>query len=315
MNRATQSERSSGAARGRLLIVATAVLWSTSGLFAKAPLLDNLPVDNEALLPVRGSLLTFFRALFAGLILLPWIRRPQWSWSLAPAAGIFAVMNITIVTALTLTTAANAVWLQATAPMWVFLVGVVALHERMVRRDLALFLFCTAGVATILWFEIGAARASNGAVSGVALGLISGVCYAGVILSLRRLRDFDPVWLIALFHLVAAAVLAPWIVWQGVWPSWSQTAWLAAFGIVQMGVPYVLFARGVRAIAGHEAAFIALLEPLLVPAWVFLAWRHTAAYQAPAWGTLLGGGLILVGLASRYVGLSPSQSPANPAED
>jgi drug/metabolite transporter (DMT)-like permease len=70
---------------------------------------------------------------------------------------------------------------------------------------------------------------------------------------------------------------------------------LAFFGMFQMGLPYILFARGLRSIPGHEATGIGLLEPILVPLWVFLAWG-----DKPAWWTLVGGGLILIGLAVRY---------------
>jgi drug/metabolite transporter (DMT)-like permease len=69
-----------------------------------------------------------------------------------------------------------------------------------------------------------------------------------------------------------------------------------------MGLPYLLFARGVSRVTGHEAAGIVLLEPILVPVWVYLAWRHVPSYQAPQWWTLAGGGLILLGLGLRYLG-------------
>jgi drug/metabolite transporter (DMT)-like permease len=79
-------------------------------------------------------------------------------------------------------------------------------------------------------------------------------------------------------------------------PSGMQWILLAGLGIVQMGLPYVLFARGLKRIAGHEATSIALVEPLLNPLWVFLAWG-----ERPDWWTFAGGALILVGLTIRFV--------------
>jgi drug/metabolite transporter (DMT)-like permease len=76
---------------------------------------------------------------------------------------------------------------------------------------------------------------------------------------------------------------------------------LAGFGIAQMAVPYVLFAKSLKRIAGHEATGIGLVEPLLVPLWAYLAWG-----DRPAWWTMAGGGLILAGLAIRYLVPSPS---------
>ena len=69
-----------------------------------------------------------------------------------------------------------------------------------------------------------------------------------------------------------------------------------------MGIPYVLFSRGLRFVAGHEASCIALLEPIVLPLWVYLAWGSITGYEPPAIWTLIGGGLILTGLLIRYVG-------------
>ena len=81
---------------------------------------------------------------------------------------------------------------------------------------------------------------------------------------------------------IATAILLSWNVTSTeYWPSGIQWPLLAGFGILQMGVPYVLFARGLRTLPGHQAAAIGLLEPILVPVWVFLAWN-----QAPDWWTL-----------------------------
>jgi drug/metabolite transporter, DME family len=78
-----------------------------------------------------------------------------------------------------------------------------------------------------------------------------------------------------------------------------QLVVLAAFGLFQMGLPYLLFARGLRSVSSQEASLISLLEPVLVPVWVYLAWG-----DKPAWWTLGGGGLILTGLAIRYLSVA-----------
>ena len=73
--------------------------------------------------------------------------------------------------------------------------------------------------------------------------------------------------------------------------------------MLQMGIPYLLFARGLRTLPGHEASGIVLLEPILMPLWVFLAYHAEPTYHAPRWWTLVGGGLILCGLLVRYTKL------------
>ncbi len=276
-------------ARGRLLVVAAAVLWSTSGFFAKAPLFDDWPLAQ------RGLLLAFWRALFACLLLIPMVRRPRWTPGLIPMVLVFAAMNYTYLTAMTMTTAANAIWLQNVAPAWVFLIGVFAFGEEVHRGDWLLVLFGVLGVGFILCFE-----AQGQQFEGIVFGLLGGVTYAGVILSIRQLRGQDAAWLIMLNLLVTTVVLAPFVLRQGIWPMGGQWGYLAAFGMLQLGLPYFLFARGVRAIAGHEASGIALLEPILVPVWVFLAWHNEPTYLAPRWWTYVGGTLILSGLVLKY---------------
>ena len=283
--------------RGRLLVLAAAILWSTSGFFAKAPLFEEWPVDQ------RGVCLAFWRALFACLLLVPLVRRPRLTWGLLPMALMFAAMNYTYLTSMTHTTAANAIWLQNVAPVWVFLIGVFLFRETVHPGDWTLVLCGALGVGFILFFE-----ASGEQLTGVLYGLASSVFFAGVVLSVRQLRNIDPAWLIALNLATTAVLLGPWALTNGILPSGKQFAYLSAFGMFQLGLPYLLFARGVRKISGHEASGIALLEPILVPVWVFLAWGNASTYQPPRWWTYVGGGLILLGLLLRYNPLAPRRA-------
>lgn len=283
--------------RARLLIVTATVLWSSSGLFAKSTVFDGWPVED------RGAVLAFWRALFAGAVLIPAVRAPRWSLRLVPMALCFSVMNLTFLTAITLTTAANAIWLQYTAPLWVCVMGVLFLGERVLRRNL-ISLGCGAlGVGTILYHEL---AGQSGA--GIAFGLASGLSFAGVVVFIRAFRDYDAAWLVALNHLAAALVLLPYVVHLNLWPSLPQLAVLAAFGFCQMGLPYVLFAQGLRSISSQEASQISLLEPILTPVWAFVAIR-----ELPATWTLWGAGFILAGLLLRYgVGTAKTQPGSEP---
>ena len=270
--------------QGRLLIVIAALMWSTSGFFAKANVWESWPRDQQ------GPLLAFWRAFFASVVLVLLVRRPRWSPKLIPMVVVFAIMNLTFLTAMAKGDATNAIWLQYTAPVWVFLVGVFYFGERVVPRDWTMLIVCTAGVGVILYFGL---QTSDPVAIGT--GLLSGVFFAGVVLCIRQLRDFESAWLIALNHLVTAGLLAPYAIYQGVWPSGSQWIYLACFGIFQIGLPYVLFAKGLQRVTGHEASCISLLEPVLVPVWVYLAWD-----QSPELTTLVGGAMILTGLLARY---------------
>lgn len=272
---------------GRLHVVAAALLWSTCGLFVKAGFFAGWPED------VQGGLLAFWRALFAGLLLLPLVRRPRWSVYLVPLCVVFALMSVTYLTAMVRTTAANAIWLQATSPWWVLLISVALLHEPIARRELVPLCFAGLGVVLILAFEF---AIEPGSVVGVACGLASGLFYGCVAIFMRLLRGHGAAWLVALPHLATALVILPWAATTGIWPTPLQLLVLAAFGTLQMGLPYALFIRALRAITAQEAVAIALIEPMLNPFWVWLLGMET-----PRWWSVAGSGLILAGLVLRYV--------------
>jgi drug/metabolite transporter, DME family len=267
--------------RARTFVLIAAVLWSTSGFFVKSPYLAGWD----------GPRVAFWRAVFACLALWPLVRQPKWSWRLVPMTLLFAGMNYTYLTAMVQGSAANAIWLQCTAPVWVLLVGVFVFGEHAVWRDWFMVGCAMLGIGVIIWFE------SRGvALDAVVWAIASSFFYAGVVLALRQLRGQDAVWLAALNHLVTAVVVAPFALRVDEFPSGMQWPFLAALGIFQMALPYVLFAISLKKIPGHEATAIGLIEPILNPVWVLLAWG-----DAPAWWTLLGGGFILVGLATRYL--------------
>lgn len=287
---------------GRLLILVAAILWSTSGLFAKAPVFDNWPLES------RGIILAFWRALFASLALIWFVRRVEWSIKLLPMLLTFAAMNWFYLSALVSTEASIAVWLMYTAPAWVFLVSVFWLKETVTTSDVRMMIFAVLGVAIILIFQ-----SQLGSGRGLVFGLVSGLTFAGVVISLRQLRDFDPAWLIFLNHAATSILFLPLVIGQGLMPAGNQWLYLAGFGILQMGVPYVLFARGLQSVRSHEASGITLVEPILVPVWVFAVWSSSPDYQPPTIATVVGGSFILAGLCIRYAGQRRRQTNQDPA--
>ncbi len=280
--------------RAALLVLLATLLWSTNGFFAKSPWFHDW----------SGTSIACWRALFASLILFPLVRRPCWRLSLIPVALVFAAMNVFFLTAMQRGSAANAIWLQHTAPFWVVLLGSLWLGENVGWRDLFVLAFQMIGVVLILVMEL-----QGSAADAVLFGLLAGFTYALVQLSLRWMRDQDPAWLVAVNHLVTVLVLLPFVLRSGQRPEGIQWLLLALFGMLQMGIPYLLFTRGLQTLSTHEAAGIVLLEPVLVPAWVYLAWSQTAHYTPPRWSTWVGGSFILLGLCMRCWSLKTT--PAN----
>ncbi len=282
--------------RGPLLVATAAVLWSTSAFFSGSPLFNAWPVE------VRGGVLAFWRAIFALFLLLPLVRKPAWHWVMLPMALCFAGMNWTYLTALVSGPPANAIWLQNLAPGWVMLVAIFLFKERTIPRDWVMLGLCISGVLFILMMEFRhAVPDPRHRWWAPWLAIASGILYAGVILSLRWLRSYDSAWLIALNHMVTAVAMLPIAITSGAsWPVGQMWWFLIGIGVIQMGLPYLLFAKGLRTTPSHIASLITLLEPILLPVWVHLARSGQSDYRPPNWWTWVGGLCIAVGLAIRY---------------
>src|SRR5262249_14469363 len=154
----------------------------------------------------------------------------------------FAIMNATFVSALALGTAANAIVLQYTAPMWMYLACIWLLGEPSDKRSLAALGIGLVGIGVIV-----AGGWQSNQLPVVGLGLVSGLAYAGVMVCLRVLKDASSRWLTVINHLVSALVLVPFVCTLA-WPTWPQLGWLFIYGAVQMSIPYWLVARGVRSV-------------------------------------------------------------------
>jgi drug/metabolite transporter (DMT)-like permease len=270
--------------RARLYVVLAALMWSTSGMLGK-------------LIALPGPTMACFRALFAAAALLPLLRPGKISFrpAMIGMVACFATMNVCYVTAITLTTAANAIFLQYTAPAWMFLASVLWLREPLDRRSLASLVVGMAGIGVIV---VGSWQNAS---LGVALGLVAGATYGGVAVFLRVLRDEDSFWLTTINHLVSGLVVLPFVFQR---PEWSPTgvtlgqwAGLAIYGGVQMAIPYVLFSRSLTVVTPQEAGLITLLEPVLNPVFTWMA-----VGEVPAAPTILGGAIILAGVGWRYLG-------------
>lgn len=287
---------------GRLLVLAATLLWSLNGFFGQAPWFADWPAEQ------RGILLSFWRSLFAAVMLWPFVRQPRWTPRLLPMMGCFVLMGVTLLSAMSFTSAASAIWLHYTSPLWVFLGAICLLRERATWRDAGMLVSVAAGILFILSY------AGSQDWRGLTLGLASGIAFAGVVLSLRLLRGQNSAWLIALNTTASAVLLFPYVVWHGIWPSLPQLGVLCAFGMLQIGLPYLLFTLGIRGVSSHEASAITLLEPLLVPCWVWLAWRHAPSYEPTHWSTFVGGALILCGLGMRFVSTGSIQRRSSAAQ-
>ena len=290
------------AASARLLVLLAAVGWSLSGAFRRMLDTPVLGLDEPRLADLQVAAA---RALFAGLFLLPFVRRADVSFSPAMAwtAASFAAMNVTFIAAIGTGRSGSAVMLQYTAPLWVYLAGVWLMGEKPDRRGTVALAVGLLGVGLLAW---GGWRESK--LVPVALGLTSGLFFAGVILGLRVQRGAAPLWLTVVNHLVAGLVLLPFLGGTPR-PTMPQLALLAVFGVVQMGLPYILMAHGLRRLGPAEAATLSLLEPILNPLW---AWLVAPARERPTEWLALGGACVVGSLAYRYLHRGGRSQNPNP---
>jgi drug/metabolite transporter (DMT)-like permease len=288
--------RSANTTRGALLVALAALLWSSSGLFIKV-------------LPLGALQICFARSLVAALTIAAVVRlrggrpfpRPD-LLSLACAASYAGVL-ILFVSATKLTTAANAIFLQFSAPIYLVFLEPRVTGRALRGRDLVAVGLCLAAMGL---FFVG--RLGLGSLAGNLLGVASGLCLAlfSLTLKLQRERrpDVDPISAILLGNLLVALLCAP-LALPGFHPTPPQAGILLYLGVFQIGLAYLLFNAGMRHLSATAAVVTGTLEAVLNPVWVFLGMGE----RPSAWALL--GGLLILGTIGWYT-LLPSPRPARP---
>jgi drug/metabolite transporter (DMT)-like permease len=272
--------------RGRLLIFLAALLWSLAGVFIK-------------LLDIHPLAIVFYRSFFASLVFVPFLKFSGFRFN---GPIIVSVISYTaaitaFVSANKLTTAANAIVLQYTAPVLVYLFSRLVLGEKISTPNALALAVSIVGVGFI-----SVDNAGEPEISGVLLALLSGVLFAIYMVNLQRLVEFSAIYMTWLNNLVCALLVLPFVK-ALLALSTDQLLTVAIMGAVQLGLPYFLFSRGLRTIPLQEAALIALIEPVLNPVWVALT-----VGEIPSFATVIGGAMIVVALAVRYLAPVMSRS-------
>lgn len=273
----TRSERDArgGHASPLLFVVAAALLWSTGGLFIKWTSLSGLE-------------LSFCRSLFAGITVTIVTRHEGFGLNrlTAVASVLYAVLLILFVLATKTTTAANAIFLQYTAPVYLLIFEPLIYKEKFRLRDLITVLICIGGMTL---FFVGQLRPQD--VTGNLFALASGLCFALYFLLLRhpKAREVNRASSVIYGNVLAVILTAPWGLAAIPQLTLHDAFSVIYLGVVQLGIAYTLFtvamARGVRSL---DAGIICYVEPVLNPVWVFLVLG-----EQPSRWALLGGAVII----------------------
>jgi DME family drug/metabolite transporter len=279
-----------------VLLLIAALLWSLGGVLMKNAPIQAIPQAE------RGPILACYRVLFAALCLAPLIpwRLVRFRRELAVTALAYAVMNLLYVCAVTRTSAAAAIFLQYTSAGWSYLLSWLILRERPTRGDLAAITFALIG---IIWIMVSEWHGDQWLGNLLAIG--SGLAYAAVVVGMRSMRNEPTTWIVFCNNLLSGVLLLPWVWTFQVTLSQTQWSIIAALGIVQLGLPYLLLGWGVRTVPAQESVLITILEALLNPIWV---WMFVG--ELPTTATWIGGGFILAGLILRYT-VFRDRTPAN----
>ena len=232
------------------------------------------------------------RGGIAALFLLATHRGLRWRFSTTQivAAVAYAACTLLFCTATKLTTAANAILLQYTAPVWIGLFGAWFLGERTTKMDWLTITVVLGGMT--LFFADGL---EVDAALGNGIAILSGVFFAAMTMALRKQKEGSPVESIILGNVLALVVGLPWIVRS---PMLNVTGWVAlvVLGVVQLGFSYWLYARAIKHVTALEAVLIPVIEPILNPLWVL--WM---LHERPGGWALVGGAVVLVAVTARAI--------------
>lgn len=261
--------------KGLLFVFIAAVLFSIGGLCVK-------------LVPWNAMSINSFRSIISVILLVIFAKVTGRKFKLTSGVIIGAVSMCGVTTlyamANKLTTAANTILLQFTAPVFVILVMWLVFKERPKRLDVITCVAVFGGVACFFLDSLG-----SGSILGDALALLSGVCYAGVFM-MNKFPGGDPLFATILGQAMGAAIGFPWLVQETVFTGTALAA-AVALGVFQLGVAYMFFTTGIRTAPPVSACLVAGIEPILNPVLVAVVLGEMISSLS-----LLGGAIVFVSI-------------------
>jgi drug/metabolite transporter (DMT)-like permease len=262
-----------------IYLLLTALLWSTGGLLIKS--IDAHPFA------IAGG-----RSIIAGIVLWVYLRKPNFTYSIAQLSGAFmyALTVILFVLANKMTSSANAILLQYTGPIWVALFSGVILKERVQTIDWLAIITVIIGMSLFFIDEL-----TISGMNGNIIAICSGFAFAGLAIALRMQKDDSPFESILLGNILTGVFGSYWIM-ESLPLSNGSIIGLLLLGIIQLGIPYILYAKAIQHVTALESILIPVLEPLMNPLWVFLV-----TGEIPGKGAFIGGAIVLLAIIFRSI--------------
>jgi drug/metabolite transporter (DMT)-like permease len=273
--------------RAILFLILAATLWSTGGVLIKE-------ISWSPLAILAG------RNIFSSALLLAYLRRfpTKWTrWKIIAAAA-HLLTSFLFISSTKLTTAANAIFLQYTAPVYIVLLAFWFLRERPARTDWISMIVIFSGM--LLFFGD---KLSTSGLYGNILAVLSGVTMAVMTVALRAQKAGMPAESILIAQLTSVVLGFPLVLRE----SWTITNWLIILylGVFQIGLAFLLFTNAIKHVPAIQATLISTLEPILNPVWVFLFIGEEPGKFALAGGLVVLGGIALSAIGNGRVARQP----------
>lgn len=262
-----------------ILLITAALMWSLGGIFIK--LVDLNPMGIAGI-----------RSLGAAVVLLIYIKKPRLYWNRYFLTGVLAytAMVVLYVLSIRLTTAANAIFLEFTAPIYVVAFSYFLLNEKIDRFDILTMVIIFLGMGLFFMDEL-----TFYGFWGNIMALVAGVCLALVTVLIRKEKE-SAFEIVFYGNVLTAIICFPFII-DGLSKS-TQLDWLIIFGlgIFQLGIPYILYTTALKYVSALDAILVGMLEPILNPIWVYIFIGEAMGEWA-----FIGGALVIIGTLGRVI--------------
>lgn len=277
--------------RSILLLILTSGLWSMAGVLMRY-------------MTWSGPQVAGARSLIAALTILAYIKKPNLHFTRRRVAAIvsYALTVMFFAVANKMTTAANAILLQYTGPIYSALLGWFFLREKIRRWDLAAIAVILGGVALLVRDGL-----STGNWMGDIAALLSGVTFGAMSVFMRMEKDNDPVQSVFWGNVICFLAMLPFM--GALEITAANGICILVLGVFQLGLSYILYTKAVPYVSALEIVIFSIGEPVLNPVWVILFQR-----EVPGPWTVAGGAVIILAVVGREVWRNRSEVHAPPTE-
>jgi len=264
---------------GIIAVFTAAILWSSGGLFIK-------------LITLTPMQISFFRCSIAAITFAVIFRKKILQYNLLTFVNslFYAGVLIFYVIAMKTTTAANAIFLQSTAPIYVLIFEPLLNKTKYEKSNIVTIIFCLLRMILFFLDDL-----TPGQLEGNFFGLMSGIFFAALFLGMKKNDKKYQQSSIFWGNILVAIICLPFIF--SIEQLYFSQLWMVSFlGIFQIAIAYAFFSYGLKRVVAVEASIISMIEPVLTPVWVFIGYG-----EVPATTAIIGGIIILTAISIRTI--------------